>query len=103
LHVAEGAIVKYCPNCGAGVEAGAYSCESCGAGLAAVRAVVDQPAAPPPAVTVADLSPRQLRKEIRWGVFQGVLLVGAIVFLVYLVIFLIIAIGVGTSVSGFAS
>lgn len=99
--------MKYCPNCGAGVEPGAGSCASCGTDLAAVQVAVapsvTQPVFVQPgaeALKVADLTPGQLRKEIRWGVFQGFLLVGAIVFLVYLAIFLVIAIGVGTSVSG---
>jgi uncharacterized membrane protein YvbJ len=101
--------VKYCPNCGTGVEPGAGSCESCGTDLAAVRTAVASSSTEPVAVgpedvapvTVADLTPRQLRKEIRWGVFQGILLVAVIVFLVYLVIFLVlIAVsGAGTGIS----
>jgi uncharacterized membrane protein YvbJ len=88
--------VKFCPNCGAGVEPGAGSCESCGADLAAVSAHVTQTAAPPvvpvaaaPA-TVADLTPRQLRKEIRWGVFQGILLAAVIGLVVYLLVILLV-------------
>ena len=52
--------------------------------------------------TVADLTPRQLRKEIRWGVFQGILLVAVIIFLVYLAIVLLIAgaVGSATVISG---
>jgi uncharacterized membrane protein YvbJ len=101
--------VKYCPNCGAGVEPGAASCASCGSDLAAVQTVVAPSVTPPvsagpgaEAPTVADLTPRQLRKEIRWGVFQGILLVGVIIFLVYLVIFLVlIAVsGSATGISG---
>jgi uncharacterized membrane protein YvbJ len=97
--------VNYCPNCGATVESGAASCESCGAELSAVRDVVtravEQSAFVAPAgPTVADLTPRQLRKEIRWGVFQGILLIALIVFLVYLAIFLLIAGAVSGSVSG---
>ena len=96
--------MKYCPTCGAGVEPGVATCESCGTELSAVRDVVTPaveasafvaPAGP----TVADLTPRQLRKEIRWGVFQGILLVAVIVFLVYLVIFLVL-IAVSGSVTG---
>ena len=99
--------MKYCPNCGAGVEPGAASCESCGAELAAVGdavtpAGVTAAFAAPAGPTVADLTPRQLRKEIRWGVFQGILLVAVIIFLVYAAIFLLIAlaVGSGTGISG---
>jgi uncharacterized membrane protein YvbJ len=95
--------VKFCPNCGAGVEAGAVSCESCGADLAPVSAHVAQtsarsfaPAAGAPA-TVADLTPRRLRKEIRWGVFQGILLVAVIGLIAYL---LVIVLVVGAVSSG---
>ena len=97
--------MKFCPNCGAGVEPGAGSCESCGADLAAVSTALTESSAPPVVpsgaapVTVAALTPSQLRKEIRWGVFQGILLVAVIVFLVYLVIFLVI-IAVSGSVTG---
>lgn len=93
--------MKFCPDCGAGVEPGAVACESCGADLAAVGAHPTGTSAPPvvpaaaPPATVADLTPRQLRKEIRWGVFQGILLVGVIIFLVYAAIFLFIALAVG--------
>ena len=93
--------MRFCPNCGAGVEPGAASCDSCGADLAAVSANLAEAPGPPLApaaavpATVADLTPRQLRKEIRWGVFQGILLVAVIVFLVYAVIFLFIALAVG--------
>ncbi len=61
--------MKKCPNCGAGVAPGAASCESCGAELAAVKDVAT-PAVDPTAsvataaLTVADLTPRQSRKEI---------------------------------------
>jgi uncharacterized membrane protein YvbJ len=99
--------VKYCPNCGTGVEPGTGSCESCGTDLAAVRTAVASSSTEPVAMgpgaavlSVADLTPRQLRKEIRWGVFQGILLVAVIIFLVYLAIFLVFAIAVETSVSG---
>jgi hypothetical protein len=99
--------VKYCPNCGVDVEPDAASCGSCGAELSAVRDVVTsadaQPGLVPPAwPTVADLTPRELRREIRWGVFQGILLVAVIVFLVYLAVFLLIAGAVGsvTGISG---
>ena len=96
--------MKYCPNCGAAVEPGAASCESCGAELSAVRDVVTpvvelSASVAPAELTVADLTPRQLRKEIRWGVFQGILLVAVIVFFVYLGIFLVI-IAVSGSVTG---
>jgi hypothetical protein len=90
------------------MEPGAASCESCGADLAAVSSALTEPSGPPVApagaapVTVADLTPRELRKEIRWGVFQGILLVAVIIFLVYLAIFLLIAGAVGsvTGISG---
>ena len=94
--------MRFCPNCGAGVEPGAGSCESCGADLAAVSSHLLEDPGPPDApmaaapATVADLTPRQLRKEIRWGVFQGILLVAVIVFLGYAVIFLFIALAVGS-------
>ena len=96
--------MKFCPNCGAGVEAGAVSCGSCGADLAAVSAHLTETSAPPvvPAAgpaTVADLTPRQLRKEIRWGVFQGILLAAVVALVVYLVIVLLI-VGAVSSVSG---
>ena len=95
--------MKFCPNCGAGVEAGAVSCGSCGADLAAVSAHLLETSAPPvvPAApaTVADLTPRQLRKEIRWGVFQGIVLAAVIALVVYLVIVLLI-VGAVSSVSG---
>jgi hypothetical protein len=64
---------------------------------------VEQPTpVAPTGPTVVDLTPRQLRKEIRWGVFQGILLVAVIIFLVYLAIFLLIAGAVGsvTGISG---
>ena len=95
-------MVKFCPSCGAGVEPGAESCKSCGAELAAVQAAIVSPASQPVvaspggARTVAELTALQLRREIRWGVFQGILLVAAIVFLVYLAIFLVIAAAVGS-------
>ena len=94
--------MKFCPTCGAGVESGAESCESCGTDLIAVQTAVASSAArpvaaAPGAATVADLTPRQLRKEIRWGVFQGILLVAVIVFLVYVAIFLFIALAVGSA------
>ena len=94
--------MRFCPNCGAGVEPGAESCESCAADLAAVQTAIVSPASPPVVVspgaaqTVAELTAAQLRREIRWGVFQGILLVAAIVFVVYLVIFLVIAAAVGS-------
>ena len=97
--------MKFCPTCGAGIEPGAESCESCGADLAALSAHLTEvpgprvvPAATVP-VTVADLTPRQLRKEIRWGVFQGILLAAVIALVVYLVIILLV-VGVVSSVSG---
>jgi uncharacterized membrane protein YvbJ len=96
--------VKFCPNCGAGVEPGAASCESCGAELGPVQSALARsaPAAPAPAIgpAVADLTPRRLRKEIRWGVFQGILLAGAIVLVVYLVVILLVAGVINTVVSG---
>ena len=96
--------MRFCPNCGAGVGAGAESCESCGAELAAVRSVVDQPAAAPmaalPSSTVAGMSPRHLRKEVRWGVFQGILLAAAVALVVYIAVVLLIASLVTTIVSG---
>jgi uncharacterized membrane protein YvbJ len=95
--------MKFCPNCGAGVEAGAESCESCGVELAVVRSVVDQPGAPwqePLPSTVAGMSPRQLRKEIRWGVFQGILLAAVIALVVYVVIVVLVAALVTTVASG---
>jgi len=96
--------MRFCPNCGAGVEAGADSCESCGGGLAAVRCVVDRPAAAPmaalPSSTVAGMSPRQLRREVRWGVFQGILLAAVVALVVYIVVVLLIASLVTTVVSG---
>jgi len=98
--------VKFCPTCGAGIEPGAESCESCGADLAAVSAHLAEvsgprvvPAATVP-VTVADLTPRQLRKEIRWGVFQGILLVAVICLVVYLLIVVLI-VGAVSSAGGF--
>jgi hypothetical protein len=63
----------------------------------AAEPIAVEPGAAP--LTVADLTPRQLRTEIRWGVFQGILLVGVIVFFVYLAIFLVI-IAVSGSVTG---
>ena len=94
--------MKFCPNCGAGVEPGTESCKSCGTDLVAAQTAIVSPAglsasAPPAGATVVDLTPRELRREIRWGVFQGILLVAAIVFVVYLVVFLVIlgAVGVG--------
>ena len=98
--------MKYCPHCGAGVEPDAASCESCGASLAACRRRWPRPWGSPDARrrtastgTVTDLTPQQLRREIRWGVFQGILLVAVIVFFVYLVIFLVIVSASG-SVAG---
>lgn len=98
--------MKYCPNCGAGVEPGAESCETCATDLTVVQTAVVSSAAESIAVepgaaalTVAELTPRQLRTEIRWGVFQGILLVGVIVFLVYLAIFLVI-VALSGSVTG---
>ena len=96
--------MRFCPNCGAGVEAGAESCESCGTGLAAVRSVVGRPAVPRtaalPSSTVAGMSPRQLRREVRWGVFQGILLAAAVALVVYIAVVLLIAGLVTTVVSG---
>jgi hypothetical protein len=52
---------------------------------------------PPPASssrsgypTVAELPARALRREIRWGVFQGILLFGIIALAVYLVIVVVL-------------
>jgi uncharacterized membrane protein YvbJ len=94
--------MKFCPNCGAGVEPDAGSCESCGAELTMFSALLSsgpEPPAPPAArlpgrdaSRVADLAPGELRREIRWGVFQGILLAGVIVLLVYVAVFLVIAI-----------
>jgi uncharacterized membrane protein YvbJ len=98
--------VKYCPNGGTGVEPGTASCASCGTDLTAVQTAVAPSVTQPlgvesgaAALTVAELTPRQLRKEIRWGVFQGIALVAGIIFLVYLAIFLVI-IAVSGSVTG---
>ena len=98
--------MKFCPTCGAGIEPGAESCESCGADLAALSAHLTEvpgprvvPAATTPG-TVASLTPRQLRKEIRWGVFQGILLAAVIALVVYLVIILLV-VGVVSSAGGF--
>ena len=89
--------MKYCPNCGAGVEPGVASCESCGTELSAVQTAAvassdsrSDVSIPDAARTVADLTPRQLRREIRWGVFQGILLVAVIGLVVYLVIVLLV-------------
>ena len=98
--------MKFCPNCGTPVEPGAESCESCGTDLAAAQSVLASSTARPVAVEpgaatdVSELSPRQLRKEIRWGAFQGIVLAGAIVLVVYLVVVLLIAGVITTTVSG---
>ena len=97
--------MRFCPNCGAGVEPGAMTCGSCGADLATVSAHLTETSGTPlvpvtaaPA-SVASLTPRQLRKEIRWGAFQGILLAAVIALVVYLVIILLV-VGAVSSVSG---
>jgi hypothetical protein len=91
--------VDFCPNCGTGVEPRAGFCWSCGADLEGdwvaepVVAEESSPATaslPGAAATVADLSPRQLRREIRWGVFQGILLAAVIALVFYLVLVVLI-------------
>jgi uncharacterized membrane protein YvbJ len=93
--------MKFCPNCGGAVEAGEESCETCGVELAGVsdalgRAGAPAGAGPAPAVPTpgmvraGDLTPQQLRKEIRWGVFQGILLAALIVLVIYIVIMLVV-------------
>jgi len=82
---------KFCPVCGAPAPPGATACEACGQEWDESSGAVAPPIAPSAttAVTVADLSPKALRREIRWGVFQGLLLVAAIVLAVYLVVILL--------------
>jgi len=93
--------MKFCPNCGDAVEPGDEACETCGAELAGASASVDRPDAPsgagpapagpvPGAVRAADLTPEQLRKEIRWGVFQGILLAGLIVLVIYIIVMVVV-------------
>jgi len=58
------------------------------------------PVSPPASFTVAELTPKALRREIRWGVFQGLLLIVGIGLAIYLIVFLLI---LGLLSSGTAS
>ena len=82
---------KFCPSCGAPAAPGATACAACGQEWDESGGAVAPPIASPATtlVTVADLSPKALRREIRWGVFQGLLLIAAIVLAVYLVVILL--------------
>jgi uncharacterized membrane protein YvbJ len=94
--------MKFCPDCGDAVEPGDEVCETCGAGLTGQNAVADRsaaqvaglvaaaPAPGPGAARAGDLTPQELRKEIRWGVFQGILLAGLIVLVVYIIVMLVV-------------
>jgi hypothetical protein len=91
---------KYCPNCGEPVDGQSLECDSCGQRwdergrftLGEPTWSVDSQVSGGPVSTqrVVDLSPRELRREIRWGVFQGLLLYVAIGLVVYLIVVLIV-------------
>jgi ribosomal protein L40E len=72
---------KTCPGCGAAVSCDARECFQCHTRFA----------------VTGELTPKQLRREIRWGVFQGLLLAVAIALSVYVFIFLLVLVltGVG--------
>ena len=93
--------MKYCPNCGTQLHDDVTGCPGCGGRWDGTGAFAPPPEAPAPPAhanpqgapqrTLQTMSPAELRREIRWGVFQGQLIVMAVVLGVYLVIFLLIA------------
>jgi hypothetical protein len=72
---------KTCPGCGAAVSRDARECFQCHTRFA----------------VTGEFTPKQLRREIRWGVFQGLLLAAGIALSVYVLIFLFVLVltGVG--------
>jgi hypothetical protein len=89
-------VVKFCPGCGEPVAAGALACDTCGQEWGETGGVVVPRVSPPPLLTVADLTPRDLRREIRWGVFQGFLLIAGIALVIYVAIFLVVVLLLGS-------
>jgi len=110
-------MAKICPDCGEEAPTGATDCDACGLDFAQAGAV-PAPAAsvraaaagsapdflvPPAKVvddrSIAELTPAELRREIRWGTFQGYLLATMVIIAVSILAWLL-AYSVATSGSG---